>query len=237
MIHDFLITERYGIVPDLPLEFDAKGAIKNNRFAFHFDSQKASRYGVFPRNAKNANDIVWFDTDAHFTFHFANSWDEQTPEGHTLVTFYAVVWPKINLHFAMREHWFSEKEKQNFEKFELNLTTKQIKRTVLISQQYLEFPTMNQDFVGYKSRYCYLVNRDQSPCTDSANYYYNQVIKFDCQTDKVIGEIKLGDSMTSGEVYYQPRDCTEQQAEDSGYLMTTVHCSKSNTSQFVMWDA
>ena len=65
--------------------------------------------------------------------------------------------------------------------------------------------------------------------------------KFDCLTDKVVGQISVGPTHTSGEVYYQPRDCIasqqEHQEEDDGYLLTTTHDWKNNNSQFAMWDA
>lgn len=37
MVHDFLITEKYAIIPDLPIEFDPKKAIKENTFAFTYN--------------------------------------------------------------------------------------------------------------------------------------------------------------------------------------------------------
>ena len=92
MIHDFMITERFAIVPDLPLEMDPPGACKNKRFLFHFNKQGRCRYGVVPRNAIDASETIWVDTESHYVFHYGNSWDYHE-NGTDFVVFYAVVWP------------------------------------------------------------------------------------------------------------------------------------------------
>ena len=40
MIHEFLITEKYAIVPDLPLEFDPPNAIRFKKFLYNFNKSK-----------------------------------------------------------------------------------------------------------------------------------------------------------------------------------------------------
>ena len=47
-------------------------------------------------------------------------------------------------------------EGNKFEKFEFNLSTLKVKRTVLFDDLQIEFPNLNQYYYGYKSRYCYL---------------------------------------------------------------------------------
>jgi carotenoid cleavage dioxygenase-like enzyme len=37
MIHDFPMTAEYVIIPDLPLEFKPKEAMKEGKFAFMYD--------------------------------------------------------------------------------------------------------------------------------------------------------------------------------------------------------
>jgi len=34
MVHDFMITENYIIIPDSPLEFKPEGMVKESKFAF-----------------------------------------------------------------------------------------------------------------------------------------------------------------------------------------------------------
>ena len=75
MLHDFLITERFCIIPDLPLEYDPKGGVKNQRFMFDFKKDRPCQYLVFSRDAKDSSQIKTFKTDSHYVFHFANAWD------------------------------------------------------------------------------------------------------------------------------------------------------------------
>lgn len=53
--------------------------------------------------------------------------------------FYAVVWHQIDLNLASKESWFNEKD-MTFEKFELDLKTRECKRTVLYGPTIMEFP-------------------------------------------------------------------------------------------------
>jgi len=55
MIHDFMITENYVIIPDSPLEFNPKATVKDSKFIFQFDHTRPSRYGIMKRNCQNSD--------------------------------------------------------------------------------------------------------------------------------------------------------------------------------------
>lgn len=57
MVHDFMITENYIIIPDSPLEFKPEACVKENKFIFQFDQKAPSRYGVMKRNCQNPNQV------------------------------------------------------------------------------------------------------------------------------------------------------------------------------------
>lgn len=128
------------------------------------------------------------------------------------------------------------------------MTTLATKRTVLIDNQAIEFPNLNQEYYGHKSRYCYMVIRpkkkgdgdQEAPMTaeELENNWMTGFIKFDQEKDKIAATVSFGDNHTGDEVYYQQRDGSDpRKDEDDGYLMTTVHNWKTNLSQFIMWDA
>lgn len=75
MIHEFLITKKYAIVPDLPLEIDPFGAILQNKFIVNFNKTATSRFGIIPRDSRNGDNIKWFEVEPHYTFHFGGAWD------------------------------------------------------------------------------------------------------------------------------------------------------------------
>ena len=73
MLHDFLITDDFIIIPDLPLEADGESAFKNNHSLFKFRPDQPCRYGVLRKDATNDDDIKWFDAEPHYCFHFFNA--------------------------------------------------------------------------------------------------------------------------------------------------------------------
>lgn len=107
MIHEFLITEKYAIVPDLPLEFDPKGAVKNKRFILNFNKDSPARYGIFKRDSKDGKDVKWFEVEPHHAFHFGGAWDSVNENGEDIVTVYAVTWKDIKIGFQYCEHPFT----------------------------------------------------------------------------------------------------------------------------------
>lgn len=77
MIHDFIITENYIMIPDLPMEFSPEATVMRSKFIFQFDNKKTARYGLMKRNCKNVNDIRWFELPGHMVVHWINAWEEK----------------------------------------------------------------------------------------------------------------------------------------------------------------
>ena len=129
-------------------------------------------------------------------------------------------------------------------KFTFNLSTGEHKMEHKIDDKNLsfEFPIVNQNLVGYKTRYTYLAKYlqilpESKAGLDSA--FFEGVFKYDLQEEKIVKLIKFGENAASGEVFFQPRDSNniEDQEEDDGYLMTFVFDWVTQKSEFVMWDA
>ena len=88
--------------------------------------------------------------------------------------------------------WYNEDKDElrgKFTKFEFNLKTGKSSRTVLIEPGYsTEFPTINVNYTGYKSRYCYMsfsskvVPKEQE---GQDNMQFVGFIKFDLETEKI----------------------------------------------------
>ena len=92
MLHEFLITEKYAIVPDLPLEFDPPNAIRFKKFLYNFNKSKRARYGIWPRYSKDAKEIKWFEVEPHYCFHYGTCYDSINENGEEIVTVYGVSW-------------------------------------------------------------------------------------------------------------------------------------------------
>lgn len=144
MIHDFQITEKYLVIPDLPMEFNPKDAVKLNQFVFNFNKEHRTRYGILSRDAKNADSIKWFDTHGHYVFHFCNSWSSTNSQGHDIVNVVAVCHAHIEIGLLM-EHFDMENNGPNttLERFEFNMTTGEFNKRVLLENIKAEFPVVN----------------------------------------------------------------------------------------------
>lgn len=95
MVHEFLITEKYAIVPDLPMEFDPEGSIKKKTFVYRFKKENSARYGIWSRNSKDGKDIKWFEVEPHYAFHFGATYDSVNDKGENIVTVYAATYDEF----------------------------------------------------------------------------------------------------------------------------------------------
>lgn len=78
MMHDFGVSSTHTIIMDLPLSLDPANQLKG-KAPVTYDSDKPSRFGVFPR--RHPGQVKWFETDACCIFHTANSWDDLDTAG------------------------------------------------------------------------------------------------------------------------------------------------------------
>ena len=88
MIHDFIITENYIVIPDLPMELKPEGTINENKFIFQFDKSQTARYGVMKRNETDSKKIRWFELPAHMVVHWVNAWEEKNEAGDDIIRVY-----------------------------------------------------------------------------------------------------------------------------------------------------
>ena len=140
--------------------------------------------------------------------------------------------------FRMEHPFLSEKWATKNTRLEFNLDTGQHKQEVYGPEVATEFPMVNQNYIGYKTKFVYLPYLDEALPDlqeERDNMSVNGFYKFNTELRKVVAKIDIGKSKRGGEVYFQERDGAT--SEDDGYLMTFVYDIKTDTSEFVMWDA
>lgn len=192
MIHDFQISEKFLLVPDLPVEFNPKRAVKEKQLVFHYNKEGKSRYGVLRRDAPNADNIMWFDCEPHYVVHFCNSWSHVNDKGEEVLVSLAVVHPDFEIGLQIEHFDIANGEVPQIERFEFNVTTGKMTRKLLLAGHKLEFPVVNQDFIGYEQRYGYFaVLEDRGDAStreqkDLDSGFYNAVMKYDYKEDKLI---------------------------------------------------
>jgi carotenoid cleavage dioxygenase len=74
-IHDMSITDRFAVIYDLPVVFDAEAAVSGSLFPYHWDEGYRSRVGLLEREG-SAEDITWFDVEPCYVFHPMNAYDD-----------------------------------------------------------------------------------------------------------------------------------------------------------------
>ena len=124
------------------------------------------------------------------------------------------------------EHPFLDKcVNPKLSKITLNLTTGESEKKILIHDMPLEFPVINQDLMGYKNRYTYLVRFASEPAKSGMKFPNDSqmmkgFVKYDMQEEKIAGYIPFGDTRSAGEVFFNAKD--NAKTEDDGYCMAFV---------------
>ena len=75
MVHDCSITERWGVVYDLPVTFDLETAMAGASFPYRWNEGRAARVGILPLGGLGT-DVRWFEVEPCYVFHPMNAYDD-----------------------------------------------------------------------------------------------------------------------------------------------------------------
>lgn len=208
------------------------------KMLYQLNKALPARYGILKRGNTNADDTKWFELPSHFVFHFANAWEETNAKGEELVVLWGARAEDVDFFWNEEHPFLAENLNTKVTRFEFNLTTGAAKEESFIPHRCCEFPVINLDEHGYKTKYLYFAfNFDKIGDSKGAseNAYNQGFLKFDTESRKVVKEIIYGPAQSGGEIFFAPRD--NATSEDDGYCMSFVHNWESNSSDFVMWDS
>lgn len=208
--HDMGLTENYVILHDLPVVFTESG-LRNKQWRIQTEPRPA-RFGIVPRNGTNA-DMRWFETDPCYIYHVANAWEDgdevvmhacrMRPNGFTPNPEYGVYGTMVNvlaLH-AVPTEW------------RMNLRTGAVRQRQL-DDRLSEFPAVNQNLTGRKTRWSYNVAMANEELQRFAGLY-----KIDLETGAVQSHL-YADGHAGSEPGFAPR--VGAQDEDDGYVVSFV---------------
>jgi carotenoid cleavage dioxygenase len=74
MVHDFVITENYIVVPVMPITGSLERAMEGGP-PFAWEPDKGVHLGILPRDGGTGEDVRWIEMDLCFAFHFMNAFD------------------------------------------------------------------------------------------------------------------------------------------------------------------
>ena len=204
--HDMGMTENYVILHDLPVVF-TDAAIRNRMWQIHVADQP-TRFGVVPRKGGAAK---WFEFSTCYVYHVINSWEE----GDEVVMAACKMVPnglKPNPEFgpyaamadvlALRAQPFI---------WRMNMKTGE-GREEQLDDALSEFPVVNCDFAGQKTKYSYHVVFD-----DCIEQRFSALLKYDLFSGKSERH-NFPKGVYGSEPAFAPRIGASD--EDDGYLIT-----------------
>ncbi|KAG8072021.1 hypothetical protein GUJ93_ZPchr0006g45233 [Zizania palustris] len=224
-LHDFAITERYAIFPEIQIVMKPMDMVVGGGSPVGSDPGKVPRLGVLPRYATDESEMRWFEVPGFNMMHSVNAWEEAGGEEIVLVA------PNI----LSIEHALERMELVHacVEKVRINLRTGAVTRTPLAAGN-LDFGVINPASLGRRNRYGYFGVGDPMPKIGGvAKLDFNRAGLGDC----TVARRDFGPGSFAGEPFFVPDDVEGNGNEDDGYLVCYVHNERTGENRFVVMDA
>ncbi|KAK4795603.1 hypothetical protein SAY86_027929 [Trapa natans] len=223
MIHDFVITERFVVIPDQQVVFKPPEMIRGGSPVV-YDKEKISRFGVLDKNAGDASDITWIPVPDCFCFHLWNAWEE--PETDEVVVIGSCMTPPDSIFNEC-----DESLKSVLSEIRLNLKTGRSTRQPIMpdtEQVNLETGMVNGNLLGRRTQFAYLALAEPWPKVSG-------FAKVDLSTGETWKYI-YGDEKYGGEPMFLPGGPGSDE-EDEGYILVFVHDEKKWKSELQIVNA
>ncbi|SMF61698.1 carotenoid oxygenase family protein [Allosphingosinicella indica] len=220
--HDMGLTENYIILHDLPVVFTEQG-LRQNMWRIHTEDRPA-RFGVVPRTGEGS-EIRWFETDPCYIYHVANSWEDgdevvmhackMIPNGHPANPAYGPYAPMVNVLAlnAVPTEW------------RMNMRTGAVKQRQL-DDRLSEFPAINLDHAGRKSRWSYNVS-----IAPEELQRFDGLYKLDLEQGSGAFH-RFAEGSAGSEPAFAPR--VGGSGEDDGYVITFVTAADGSSEVQVL---
>ncbi|MEL6863176.1 MAG: carotenoid oxygenase family protein, partial [Bacteroidota bacterium] len=227
--HDLGITENYSILMDLPLIYDLALMAKIGKAVPVFRKDLPSRFGVIPRYG-DASEIKWFEAKPCYIYHTINSWEEgdevimdccinptptpqqDLPRGTSAVE-------RLNTYLRLNAFLY---------RYRFNMKTGETKEYQL-DDLGTEFPLMNSQYLGRKSKYAYNQRLELSK-----TLRFDAIVKYDTEKQTSLTH-EYGKNKYGSESPFIPRANAKE--EDDGYVISFVTDAETDSSEVIILDA
>jgi carotenoid cleavage dioxygenase len=224
MVHDFVVTENYIVVPIFPLSGSIERAMQGQP-PFMWEPEKGASVAVIPRDG-TTEDVRWVECDPVFIFHYMNGYDRDG-----VITLDGCQFSHAPLFPDSAGNDMPDVDATlNRWQIDLNDASAKVKYEP-IDEYFSEFPQVDPRYAMREYRYGFYA----SPDGDEGEMY-NTVARYDHQTGKV-DRYSCGDrshNFTS-EPIFVPR--SEDAAEGDGYLLSVITDMSCHESSLQILDA
>jgi carotenoid cleavage dioxygenase-like enzyme len=228
MIHDFAITERYAVFWDLPLAFEPKVMVTEDRLPFMYDKPRGARFGLLARRAEGSS-ARWFALPGCMIFHSLAAWEEE--EGNRVRLFACRIEDfDLRLPPAGKSHdpRTVDGGSPTLFEFTFDLRTGEATQSCVVPLPAgctgMDFPRAHPALTGYRCHFGYLSMFEGLLITG--------VAKVDLHTRAIVGRIDYPAGMCGGEAFFVPRHDGAPPTpadEDDGWLLSYVSTETAST--------
>ncbi|MFG2485623.1 carotenoid oxygenase family protein [Streptomyces virginiae] len=225
--HDFAITRHYVVFIEGSVTFDPT---EHSGIPYGWNDAQPARIGVMPRGPRGAGQIRWFDIEPGNMLHAANAYEDALGR-------IVLEGPTVDREgFRLSWNWWvgapgrgTEPNTRSYNRrWVIDLAAGRVDEQI-IDDLAIEFPTLNEEFLGSEHRYQYAIS---FPDHDGQGGY--GIVKYDRATGaRDVHE--AGDARLPSEAVFVPAAGATR--EDDGYLLTVVSDLKQDTSQLLVLDA
>ncbi|WP_326763491.1 carotenoid oxygenase family protein [Streptomyces sp. NBC_01591] len=225
--HDFAITRHRVVFVEGTVTFDPT---ERSGIPYGWNDDQPAHIGVMPRGPQGAGKIRWFDIEPGNMLHVANACEDT--EGRV-----ALEGPTVeregfqrswNWRVGAPEHGTEPNTRSYTRRWIIDLAAGSVDEQI-IDDLAVEFPTLNEDFLGSEHRYQYAVS-----FPDQHGYGGYGVVKYG-RTTGARRIHRVGDARLPSEAVFVP--AARATREDDGYLLTVVSDLKQDASRLLVLDA
>ncbi|KAF3781290.1 hypothetical protein EJ110_NYTH28596 [Nymphaea thermarum] len=221
-VHDFAITERYAIFPDIQIVMKPLTMFTGMGLPMGCEARKVPCVGIISRYATDESEMKWIEVPGFNFVHSVNAWDEKGGQ--------EVVLMAVNI--VPVEHILERMDLLHccLEMVRINLQEGKVVGRRALSRRNLELGVINPKFLGRKNRYAFMAIRDPM-----SKVFGIMKLDFDGASGEDCVVATRQSRCIAGEPFFVGKE--EGGDEDDGYLLTYTHNEESGESSFVVMDA
>nr|XP_016482180.1 PREDICTED: carotenoid 9,10(9',10')-cleavage dioxygenase 1-like isoform X2 [Nicotiana tabacum] len=244
LCHEIGVTQKYNVIMDFPLTIDINRLFRGDPL-IKYDKDGYARIGVMPRYG-DANSVKWFEVQTCCVLHLVNCFEDNDEVVVRACRARESVLPRQQSFKGSKE--ISSIENNNESSVEpffvhvcewrLNMRTGEVKEKNATTEFSMEFPVINEKFVGLRNRFGYLQVVDLEASSISGLAKYGGLAKLHFKEDEELAKVEYHmfpkGTFCSGATFVPKTQGTD---EDDGWVVTFTHNESTNVSQVYVVDA